>query len=109
MRTGLIAFGVLLMVLGAMFYYIPRATTTVVSASDSGEVNTIRASAILPVQITIGGMILGVVLFILGLSIPDAEPRVYVAPEHKEIRYQTRRYKRHYHRPHTKHGKTHKR
>ncbi|MDO8656260.1 MAG: hypothetical protein Q7K45_03400 [Nanoarchaeota archaeon] len=70
MRTGLIAIGVIFLVLGAIAYFIP----TIFSAftwSSEGFVSTSYSSWLIPYQIIIALLIIGAVLLIFGLALPE--------------------------------------
>ncbi|MBI2657610.1 hypothetical protein HYX08_02850 [Candidatus Woesearchaeota archaeon] len=84
MRTGLVGFGVVLLVLGAVFFYMPIATTaTAATTTEEGTTTkSVQAAAAIPPQLSIASMIAGVLLIMLGLVIP--EPRVYIAERAEE-------------------------
>src|SRR3989344_1441694 len=69
MRTGLIVFGVIFLVLGALLYFVPTpsAGATVVLEQSA---RTWYASLAVPISITYAILAIGVILFILGLVLP---------------------------------------
>ena len=74
MKTGLIVLGVILLVFGGVLYFMPAqtavaATTTIQSGST--DTKTSYASLFVPLQVTISLVIIGLVLFVLGLILPD--------------------------------------
>jgi len=74
MRTSLIIFGIIFLVIGGLLYYLPMqnfkaATTTV--ANGNTDVRTSSARVTVPVGWAYASLIIGFVLLILGLAIPD--------------------------------------
>ena len=89
MKTGLIVIGIILLVLGGIFFYLPLATTTATSevsneAQGIDRVSAVQAAATVPVQFSAGSMIIGLILTLLGFLIPDTKPKVVIEP--KEFR-----------------------
>jgi hypothetical protein len=70
MRTGLIIFGIILLLVGAGLYYVPalggQSTTTTPSST-----STSYASITVPIIVTYLILIAGAITLILGLLIPD--------------------------------------
>ena len=73
MRTGLIIFGVIFLVIGVLLYFVPvqeiKADTTTVGADDL-DARTSTASVTVPRGWAIAAGTIGLVLLILGLVIP---------------------------------------
>jgi len=73
MKTSLIIFGVIFLVVGGLLYFMPmqvvRADTTTVG---NGNIDSRTSSArvTVPVEWSLASVIIGFVLFILGLTIP---------------------------------------
>ena len=70
MRSGLIIFGIIFLVLGGLLYFVPFQTASVDTVS-GGDVRTSSASITVPVEWAYASLIVGFVLSILGLVIPD--------------------------------------
>ncbi|MFA4953582.1 MAG: hypothetical protein WC584_05140 [Candidatus Pacearchaeota archaeon] len=78
MRTGLIIFGVIFLVIGALLYFVPmqeiKANTT---TTDGGNVDnrTSSANVTVPIEWAYASGAIGLILFILGLVIPNPNRR----------------------------------
>ena|SRR3989344_5063785 len=74
MRTGLIVFGVIFLVIGALLYFVPmqeiKADTTTIG---EGNIDTRTSSAriTVPIEWAYSSAIIGFVLLMLGLVIPN--------------------------------------
>ena len=73
MRTGLLAFGILLLILGGVFYLYPVASTTATKTAvgDAPSSRTIQAAAIVPIQLILILLAAGFIFTLLGLIIPS--------------------------------------
>ena len=79
MRTGLIAFGIIFLVLGIMAYFIPTQTTsatTTTVAPDRTDTRTSYTSFDIPWVVTNAVLIIGGILMLAGLIIPDPVVKV---------------------------------
>jgi hypothetical protein len=74
MRASLIIFGVIFLVLGGLFYFVPmqqiRADTTTTGGGTT-DTRTSSANITVPVEWAYAFAIIGFVLFIFGLAIPS--------------------------------------
>ncbi len=78
MRTGMIIFGVILLILGAVFYFVPTQSASAVTTTvNDGGVNTSSSSAAvsIPWALTLATSLIGAVLLILGLAFPGPYDR----------------------------------
>ncbi len=79
MKTGLIVIGIIFLVFGAIFYFMPTpsagATTTIVTP-DATNTKTSFASVIVPWQLTMALALIGFLLLLAGLILPDRSDRV---------------------------------
>lgn len=79
MRSGLIALGVIFLVLGILFYFVPmqqiKANAT---TAENGDTNAYASSAkvTIPVEWAYALGAIGLILFIFGLFIPDSNTKV---------------------------------
>jgi len=93
MRSVLIFLGVVFLVAGALFYFVPTpwvtGRTTVIGNGDV-DVTTATASAYIPWPLTIAVMALGALLFLLGLALPDSVKKETYVERDKDVR--TREY-----------------
>ena len=75
MRTSLIIFGIIFLVIGGLLYFVPMqkisANTTTVGTG-STDTRTSSASVVVPVEWAYASLVIGFVLLILGLVIPDS-------------------------------------
>jgi uncharacterized membrane protein len=75
MKTSLIIFGVIFLVIGGLLYFMPmqeiKADTT---TTGNGEIDTRTSSARLtvPIEWAFASAIIGIVLLVLGLAIPSS-------------------------------------
>jgi len=78
MKTGLIIFGVIFLVIGALLYFVPmqqiQADTTTTDGGDT-DIRTSSASVIVPVGWAYATGIIGFILLILGVTIPNSNRR----------------------------------
>jgi len=78
MRTSLIIFGVIFLVIGILLYFIPlqeiQANTTT-AGSGGVDTRTSSASVTVPVMWAFASIIIGLVLLILGFMIPSPNRR----------------------------------
>ncbi|MFH2020268.1 MAG: hypothetical protein ABIJ34_02575 [archaeon] len=74
MRTGLIVFGVIFLVIGGLLYFVPmqeiKADTTT-TGSGNTDTRTSSARITVPIGWAYASIITGLVLLIFGLIIPD--------------------------------------
>lgn len=74
MRTGLIIFGVIFLVIGVLLYFVPmqeiKADTTTVGNGNT-DTRTSSARVTVPIEWAYSSAIIGFVLLILGLVIPN--------------------------------------
>lgn len=90
MKASLIIFGVIFLVLGGLFYFIPLqqiyANTT---SQGNGNVDnrTSSASVTIPVEWAYASAIIGFVLLVLGLVIPN--PRLRIKDDSRKDSYDT--------------------
>ncbi|MBS3094654.1 hypothetical protein J4474_03240 [Candidatus Pacearchaeota archaeon] len=75
MRTGLIIFGVIFLVVGALLYFVPmqqiQADTTTTEGGNT-DTRTSSASVTVPVQWAYATGIIGLILLVMGLAIPSS-------------------------------------
>ena len=74
MRTGLVVFGVIFLVIGGLLYFVPMqeikaATTT--TGNEEIDMRTSSARVTVPTEWAFASAIIGFVLLTLGLVIPD--------------------------------------
>ena len=73
MRTSLIIFGVIFLVIGGLLYYVPmqvvQADTTTIGNGDV-DTRTSSASVTVPIEWAFASGIIGFILLLLGLVIP---------------------------------------
>lgn len=84
MRSGLIAFGVIFLVLGVMFYFVPmQQVKASATTMENGETDVYASSArvTVPVEWAYAFAVIGFVLLIFGLTIPSSNPRVRESPK----------------------------
>lgn len=78
MRTGLIIFGVIFLVLGLLLYLVPmqefKADTTTNEAGDIDN-RTSSAKVTIPIEYSYASAAIGLILLILGLVIPGPNRR----------------------------------
>ncbi|HLG24102.1 MAG TPA: hypothetical protein VI564_04195 [Candidatus Nanoarchaeia archaeon] len=90
MRTGLLSLGVVLLVLGAVFYYFPIASASASGSQlEAGKTRTVIGYASLPMQVSIASMIIGAILIVLGLALPGSQPNVYVETPERRVEHHT--------------------
>src|SRR3989338_2773521 len=73
MRTGLLVLGVIFLVLGGVLYFIPELTagaTTAVVDAEGADTRTAYASVLVSWPIILATLLIGLVLFLLGLALP---------------------------------------
>jgi len=74
MRTSLIVFGVIFLVIGGLFYFMPMqqfsAGTTTTESGSATDVRTSSASVNIPVEWAYASGIIGFIFLLLGLAIP---------------------------------------
>jgi hypothetical protein len=91
MKTGLVVFGIIFLVLGALLYLVPgqefRANTTSVGDGNV-DTRTSSASVVIPVQWAYAIGIIGLLLFVIGLIAPGSQ--VVVKEVAKEGTYDVR-------------------
>jgi hypothetical protein len=83
MRTSLIVFGVIFLVLGGFFYFVPILNLSADTSTASGgstDVRTSSASVTIPVGWAYASAIIGFVLFVIGLAVPGRS-RVVQGPQ----------------------------
>ena len=74
MRIGLLAFGVVLLVIGGIFYLMPTqsASATTTSATNSGSNTRVSSASIsIPLPVTLAVLIIGFVFLVLGAALPN--------------------------------------
>lgn len=76
MRSGLLTLGAFLLVVSALFFYIPWTTATA-QAINTGEAESLST----PRYWALGGMVTGAFLAILGLLMPDPNPVRLMPPQ----------------------------
>lgn len=78
MKTGLVVFGVIFLVIGALLYYIPvqqiKADTTT-SGGGTTDTRTSSASITVPAGWAYASAAIGSILFFLGLAIPNSSSK----------------------------------
>ena len=78
MRTSLIIFGVIFLVIGGLLYFVPmqefKADTTTIGKEDT-DTRTSSARVTVPIEWAFASAIIGFVLLIFGLVIPDPSIR----------------------------------
>jgi hypothetical protein len=79
MKTSLIIFGMIFLVIGTMLYFIPmqeiKADTTT-TGNDGVDVRTSTARVTVPVAWAFASAIIGLFLLVIGMFIPDSIKRV---------------------------------
>ena len=74
MRTGLMAFGIILIVIGAVFYLVPTptgsATATTITDGDA-TVKSSYAAVHIPTPLSIAVLLIGFILFVTGAVLPS--------------------------------------
>lgn len=84
MKTSLIIFGVIFLVLGGFFYFVPILNLSADTSTASGgstDVRTSSASVTIPVGWAYSSAIIGFVLFVIGLVAPGRSSRVIQGPK----------------------------
>jgi len=79
MRTGLIVFGVVFLVLGGLLFYVPTQTaksTTTVTTPQNTDTYTTQRSLNIPPSLTYAVLAIGAILLVLGFALPG--PKVIV-------------------------------
>ena len=78
MKTGLVIFGVIFLVIGGLLYFVPmqqlKADTTT-TGNGATDTRTSSATVTVPVEWAFGAGIIGLVLLVLGFVIPDSSAR----------------------------------
>lgn len=79
MRTSLIVFGVIFLVIGGLLYFVPiqkiSANTTTTSAEGNVDNRTSSAKLTIPIVWAYAAAIIGFILLILGFAIPNSNKR----------------------------------
>ncbi len=81
MRTGLLAFGVIFLVFGAVLYFLPSPTaaaTTTNVGTDGASTKTSYASVSMSWQLTLALALVGVILIVLGATLPEGRVAPHV-------------------------------
>jgi hypothetical protein len=77
MRTSLIVFGVIFLVIGGFLYLMPsqtaQATTTTVG-ENSSDTRTSYATVSVPLPVTYALLVIGLILAVLGFALPGPRP-----------------------------------
>lgn len=77
MRTSLIIFGVIFLVIGLLLYFIPlqelKANTTTIAADGGVDTRTSSAKVTVPVEWAYASIIIGFILFVMGVLIPNPQ------------------------------------
>ena len=93
MRTGLVVFGIIFLVIGALLYLVPgqefRANTTTVGDGNVDS-RTSSASVSVPVEWAYASMGIGLILLILGFVIPSTKVIVREEPHDETHVIQTK-------------------
>jgi hypothetical protein len=79
MRASLLIFGVIFLVLGGLFYFVPMQQIKADTTTTGGGVTDTRTSSAnitLPVEWAYAFAIIGLILFIFGLAIPSPVRRI---------------------------------
>jgi hypothetical protein len=89
MRTGLIVFGVIFLVLGGFLFFRPsqtaQATTTTVGEA-TADTRTSYATVTAPPSLTYASLLIGLVLLVLGFALPGPRaPVVHDAGTDSEV------------------------
>jgi len=82
MRASLIIFGVIFLVIGGMFYFVPIQhikADTITTGNGETDIRTSSANVTVPIEWTYASAIIGFVLLIFGLAIPGPA-KVKVVP-----------------------------
>jgi len=90
MRTGLMIFGIVFLVLGGLMYFVPGqsvAAQTTIAADGGIDTKTSTASVIIPTQWAYATAIIGAILLLLGFVIPG--PRIVIKDESDKESYKT--------------------
>ena len=74
MRTGLIIFGIIFLVIGGLLYFIPMQNFSAQTTSGSDS-RTSSASVTVPVEWAYASGIIGFLLLVLGFAIPSPSRR----------------------------------
>ena len=78
MRTSLVIFGVIFLVIGGLLYFLPlQQVTADTTTTGNGATDTRTSSArvTVPIEWSFGAAIIGFVLLVLGFVIPDPSVR----------------------------------
>ena len=79
MRTSLIIFGIIFLVIGGLLYFVPMqkisANTTTTAANGNVDNRTSSANITVPVEWAYASAIIGLFLLIMGLAIPSSNRR----------------------------------
>jgi hypothetical protein len=78
MRSGILTFGAFLLIVSALFFYIPWTTATA-QAINTGEATEEALSA--PRYWALAGMVIGSLLAVIGLLMPDPKPMRMAPPQ----------------------------
>jgi len=79
MRASLLIFGVIFLVLGGLFYFVPMQQIKADTTTTGGGVTDTRTSSAnitVPVEWAYAFAIIGIILFILGLAVPSPIRRI---------------------------------
>ncbi len=84
MRTGLITLGIIFLIAGAIFYFMPlqsAAATTTNSQNGDTSVRTSSASFYIPWPVTLAMLLIGAALLTLGFALPGPVVVKRVSPD----------------------------
>jgi len=78
MRTSLIIFGVIFLVIGALLYFVPIQQIKANTSTTDGDNTDIRTSSVslkVPVEWAFATEIIGFILLIFGVTVPNSDKR----------------------------------
>ena len=99
MRTSLIIFGVIFLVIGALLYFVPIQQIKANTSTTDGDNTDIRTSSVslkVPVEWAFATEIIGFILLIFGVTVPNSDKRKEITEELADIMFFVLRFAQRY-------------